>query len=147
VGGRAQFRLRGASSTRNLALVSCKARNQMLERKQLSPLQLHSPHVWLVGPASGRGTSKRSKGFPAPEARNLKPSCSTPCMRSTPRLLRITLNNLKGSIPHGELDVLQDLLGPVTRVKKKKKDVLTLFLKVASLSLEVRLQLHMGARI
>jgi len=42
------------------ALISCKARSQILERKQLSPLQLHSTPVRFVGPASGRGTSKRS---------------------------------------------------------------------------------------
>jgi len=30
-----------------------------LERKQLPPRQLHSPHVRFVGPASGRGSSKR----------------------------------------------------------------------------------------
>ena len=30
----------------------------ILERTQLSSLQLHSPHVGFVGPVSGRGTSK-----------------------------------------------------------------------------------------
>ena len=45
-------------------LISCKSRNQrILERKQLSPLQLHSPHVRFVGPASGRGTSKILRYF------------------------------------------------------------------------------------
>jgi len=44
---------------RGIALISYKARNQILERKQLSPLQLHSPHVRFIGPASGRGTSNR----------------------------------------------------------------------------------------
>ena len=35
----------------------------VLERKQLSPLQLHSPHVRFAEPASGRGTSKRWNSF------------------------------------------------------------------------------------
>jgi hypothetical protein len=35
----------------------------ILERTQLSSLQLHSTHVRFVGPASGRGTSKKSSDF------------------------------------------------------------------------------------
>jgi len=38
----------------------------ILECRQLSPPQLHSPHVRFVGPASGRGTSKRWPYFLSP---------------------------------------------------------------------------------
>ena len=80
---------RSAGGTR-VAVISCKARKAILERKQLSPLQLHSPHVRFVGPASGRGTSKRARVPPGrdhPPQR--KSSSSSPLIRTTGRRIPV----------------------------------------------------------